>query len=384
MARGSIVKRKSGNWAIVYPLPDGRQKWETVGRRKKEAERVLNERMRDIHRGQYQELKAISFGDFASKWLSDYSEPRHKPNTHRFYRDIVLLHLVPCFGCLKLTSITPHMIEEYLAKKRKEGHLCPTTIGYTLRVLKTILKRALVWGYLLKNPAEHVEMPRAERKEMEILTVEELQLFLKTAKETEPEHYPFFLTAALTGMRLGELLALRWTDINWTNGQIHVRRSLSFGKFTEPKSRAAVRAIIVPPSLLSVLKRHKLSCTVSESDLVFPNEEGKALDPNNLRRRQFKRILRKAGLREIRIHDLRHTYASILIAQGENLKFIQSQLGHSSAQVTLDRYGHLMPQVQHGVGERLERTVFSTQSQVHISNPLAEGLSDTPELVATQ
>lgn len=112
-----------------------------------------------------------------------------------------------------------------------------------------------------------------------------------------------------------------------------------------------------------------LSSPSSELNLVFPNKEGKPQSPDNLRRRCFDRVLRKAGLRKIRFHDLRHTYASILIAQGENLKFIQSKLGHSSAQLTLDRYGHMMPQVQQGVGERIENTIFSTAP---ISNPLAE------------
>ncbi|MDI6690007.1 MAG: site-specific integrase [Actinomycetota bacterium] len=112
------------------------------------------------------------------------------------------------------------------------------------------------------------------------------------------------------------------------------------------------------PYLISVLKRHRLSCPPSELDLVFPNKEGKIMDAENMGRRHFLPALRRAGLRKIRFHDLRHTYTSLLIAQGENLKFIQQQLGHSSLQVTLDRYGHLMPQVQHGAGERLQSTVF--------------------------
>ncbi|MDI6821918.1 MAG: site-specific integrase [Actinomycetota bacterium] len=140
------------------------------------------------------------------------------------------------------------------------------------------------------------------------------------------------------------------------------------GRLAEPKSRASKRALVASPTLLKVLKKHKLSCPLSELDLVFPNEEGKLADPRNVINRHFLPALRQAGLRRIRFHDLRHTYASILIAQGENLKFIQSQLGHSSAKTTLDRYGHLMPEVQCGAGERLESAVFGTPVSKILAN----------------
>src|SRR3990170_5900691 len=258
MARGSIVKR-GRNYSIVYYV-DGKQKWKAIGPSKKEAERVLTEIIGELNRGQYRELKEITFGEFAEKWLSDYAEPRVKATTFNFYRDIIRLHLIPDFGGFKLTSISPHMIEEYLAKKRREGMLSPTSIGYHLRVMKTILKRAIIWGYLAQNPEEHVEKPRTQRKEMDFLNVDEVQTLLQNV---EPEYFPFFLTAILTGMRRGELLALKWSDINWTTNQIHVRRSLVMGKFEEPKSKAAIRSIIMPPVLVKTLKKHKLSCPPS-------------------------------------------------------------------------------------------------------------------------
>lgn len=355
MARGSIVKRPSGNYAIIYYV-DGEQKWKTIGPRKKDAEKALSDIITRINTGQYQELKEIRFSEFTEKWLKDYAEPRVKASTLRFYSDIVALHLKPRFGKYKLISITPHLIEEYLSDKHKESRLSSTSIGYHLRVLKTILKRAIIWGYLKNNPAQHIEKPRVEKKEMDFLNVEEIRLFLENV---ELEYYPHFLTAVFTGMRRGELLALKWSDVNWATNQIHVRRSLVLGKIDEPKSRAAIRAIIMPPLLVKVLKKHKLSCTPSEQDFIFPNREGKILDAGNLIKRHLLPALRRAGLRRITFHSLRHSYASLLIAQGENLKYIQSALGHSSAQVTLDRYGHLMPQVQHGAGERLENTIFN-------------------------
>jgi len=353
MARGCIVKRGK-SYAIKYRV-DGKQKWKTIGPSKKEAERALVELMRRIHRAEYQEAEEIAFKDFAQKWLEDHAKPRVRIATFEGYRDMLKLHLVPYFGDQKLQKISAHSVEKYLSDKRKEGKLSPRTIGYHLFMLKTMFKRAIIWGYLYANPAQYIERPRAETKKMDFLTVEELQLFLKNVS---PKFFPFFLTTVLTGMRRGELFALKWGDINWVTGQIHVRRAYVRERFQEPKSRAGTRAIVMPPILVKVLKRHKLSSPASDLNLVFPNEEGNPLNGGNIYNREFLPALRRAGLCKIRFHDLRHTYASLLIAQGENLKFIQQQLGHSSAQMTLDRYGHLMPQVQHGAGERLQNTVF--------------------------
>jgi len=277
VARGSIVK-KGQNYYIVYRV-NGKQKWKAAGNNKRKAERMLTEIVSQINRGEYREIKEITFKEFAEKWLRDYAEGRIKASTYKFYRDIVRLHLKPHFGEFKLTSITTHMVEEYLAKKRREGKLSLTSIGYHLRVMKTILKRAIIWGYLANNPAEYVEKLRVERKEMDFLNIEEIRLFLKNV---DKEYHPLFLTAVLTGMRRGELLALKWSDINWATGQIHVRRSLTLGKIEEPKSKAAIRAIIMPPVLVKVLKRHKLSCLISELDLVFPNREGKIMDAERI------------------------------------------------------------------------------------------------------
>ncbi len=366
MARGSIQKRGT-NYYIRYRL-NGKQICKVVGPNKKTAERRLTDIMGQIHKGGYQEIKDINFAEFAEKWKADYAKPRVKPSTYEFYRHNIDKHIVPRFRDYNLSNITTHMIDEFLADKQREiskdvntgraRQLSPTTVGYLALILKMIFKRAIIWEYLIKNPAEYVERPRAAKHEMDFLNIEELQCFLSSVETKDPAYYPLFLTAALTGMRRGELLGLKWGDVNWTNNQIHVRRSATADSLGKPKSSAGTRAIIVPPMLISVLRKHRLASPASEQDLMFPNASGTIIDGPHMVRRHFKPALRRAGLREVRFHDLRHTYASILISQGENLKFIQSQLGHSSAQITLDRYGHLMPQVQHGAGERLQDAVF--------------------------
>lgn len=366
MARGAIVKR-GRTYHIVYRL-DGQQKWRAIGPNKKEAEAALAEIMRAIHRSEYQEPKDITFKDFAKVWLSDYASVKVRRSTYTFYETILRLHLIKHFGDKPLKRISTHGIESYLAEKLKEGQLSATTIGYHLRVLKTVLKRAVLWGYLRSNPADSIEKPKARKAEMDFLSPEEIKLFLA---QVDKDYYALFLMAILTGMRRGELLGLKWGDIDWNSGLVFVRRSLWRGQLVSTKSERAARAIVMSPKLAKTLKLHKLATLGSDLDLIFCNTDGKPLDPDSLVRNQFHPALRRAGLRKIRFHDLRHTFTSLLIYQGENIKFIQAQLGHASIQTTLDRYGHLLPEGNREAGERLDSLVFG--------NSVSKLLAKSPE-----
>ncbi|MFH0812068.1 MAG: site-specific integrase [Pseudomonadota bacterium] len=144
----------------------------------------------------------------------------------------------------------------------------------------------------------------------------------------------------------------------WFNHQVQVRRTFNHGRPYEPKSTKSVRSIDLGPTVINELKKWKLACPKNELDLVFPNENGKPIDCNNMVKYHFHPALRRAGLRRIRFHDLRHTYTTLLIAQGEHPKYIQTQMGHSSIKVTMDTYGHLMESVNREASKRLEMTVF--------------------------
>ncbi|MCP4632157.1 MAG: site-specific integrase [candidate division Zixibacteria bacterium] len=180
-------------------------------------------------------------------------------------------------------------------------------------------------------------------------------------------------------MRRGELLALKWSDIDWNSSHIIVRRSLYRGQVITPKSKYSYRRIVMSPMLNKTLEEHRLFVPQSEFDLVFCRDDGKPLCPHSLVKRKFFPTLTRAGLRRIRFHDLRHTYASLLIAQGENIKFIQNQLGHSSAMTTLDRYGHLMPNAHNEAAEKLDQTVFGNFVRKLLENPTQRGLPQKQE-----
>jgi len=353
MAKGSVVKR-SGTYYAVYR--DGtRQVWERAGNSKKMADMILSKRMNEVNTGCFVEPKQTRFSEFAQKWLDDYAKINVRPITFISYEGIIRLHLNPDLGHKWLEKVTAGDIQQIISRKISKEGLSPKTAINIIVVIKEMLDHAVAWGYLYRNPARNVKRPRVEEKEMDFMTPEEIRLFLRNVSE---EYHAFFLTAILTGMRRGEIVGLKWTDINWNSSEIVVRRALYKGEFSNPKTRHANRRILMSPMLHHAMEQHRLLGRRSEHNLIFCNREGNPIDANNMVKREFYPALERAGIRRIRFHDLRHTYASLLIAQGENIKFIQSQLGHSSAKTTLDRYGHLMPNLENNAAKRLDKNVF--------------------------
>lgn len=382
MAQGSIVKRcpacgnrakapcahKEARYAIVYYVGK-RQRWETVGPSRRVAEQRLSATLAEIAAGTHRPPKLIHFAEFAERFLRDYAVLKVRPSTLETYRYLIAGRLSPAFGHLPMTQLTSEAIEGFLAALERDQGLSRKSINNTLILLKTMLKCAKRWGYLKDNPAEGIKRLTLELREMACLTPAEIQVLLRQADEP---YRTLFLTAVLTGMRQGELLGLQWGDVDFVQSQIHVRRSVYWrGRknlkpdepawtFVPPKTRYSRRAIVMSSHLAEALELHKINGPVSPWDLVFCTPQGTPFEPSTVLDAHFLPTLARAGVRRVRFHDLRHTYATLLIAQGENIKFIQSQLGHASAQMTLDRYGHLLPNAHHGVARRLDEQVFGS------------------------
>lgn len=385
MARGSVVKRcavcrrqnlRESNpcnhpermYGISYRVGK-KQIFKTIGPNKKEAEAVLTQTISEVNNGTFYQAEEISLNDFIDKWLDEYAAPRIKANTLYKYKNALQKHVRPGLGHHYLSKITQNDIRALMTKliKVKSAKTC----NNLLTMLKTIFKYARRWGYIRISPAEDVDKYRVEREEMDFLRPDEITLLLKHC------HGPFktfVFTAVLTGMRKAELLGFQWGDIDWNSNTIFVKRSLKYrykskknGEkgwyFDTPKTKYSVRAITMSPRLKEALEIHRITSPTNEDELIFVNKAGSPLDPDNIIKREFQPALRMAGLRLVRFHDLRHTYTSLLIAQGENIKFIQSQLGHASIQTTMDRYGHILPNTNKGVGERLDKLVFGEYQQ---------------------
>lgn len=374
---GSIHK-KGNKYYIVFRVYDSKtgkkkQKWTPAGISKREAERKLVELMGEVHNGSYKEIKKITFDNFSKLWIDSYAKTKTKPSTLRSYQDIIKNHLTPAMGDYLLTEINTAMLQRYVAIRLDD--VKPKTVINELVPMKRMFKHAVTWGYLKVNPAEYVERPRVEYEEMEILTPDEIRLFLDNVTI---KYKCIFLTAILTGMRRGELLGLQWGDIDWQHCQIHVRRSLcnTSKKLISPKSKRSIRKIDMSPSLVMELKRHKLASPVSEIDLVFANSKGRPSDGDSLVKRQFLPALRRAKIRKVRFHDLRHSNVALRIEQEQNIKYIQHQLGHASIQTTLDRYGHLIKEVNQEQAMKLDNALGFVEQSGNFSDSVRSLLEE--------
>jgi integrase len=331
--RGSI-QRKGKTFYAVIPL-SGRRVWYKGGT-KRDAERVLAERLSEINQGTYQESSKKTFKKFSDLWLKSYAQANLKASTFLSYQDIIERLLDPTWGHLRLSNLTTGNLQRYVSERLKT--VSPKTVINEIVVIKEMFKHAYRWGYIWRNPAEHLERPKLIRPEIEILNPEEVDKLLAKASN----HYRLaFQTCVLTGLRAGELWGLRWSDIDWNSWQLHIRQSLWKGQFQTPKSKYSVRRVDIPEQLAHELKKWKLASPKNEQDLAFPSPEGKPTCHDNMIKRHFDPALRRAGLRHVSFHSLRHTNASMRIQAGQNIKYIQTQLGHSSIKVTLDIYGHL-------------------------------------------
>jgi len=386
MARGSIYKRceicrkdgikgftncshKKANYVICYWVGH-KQKWETIGPNKKDAEHILGKRVAEISQGTYFKAPDITFRDFSQRWIENGPQSRVKPSTLRNYQSDLNTHLISAFGDYLLSHLNQERIEHFFAGLIKIRS--PKTVNNIRLTLHMLMSYALKIKYISYNPVFDIPPYKVEYEEMDFLKPEEIKLLLQHSREP---YKTIFLTAVLTGMRRGEVLGLQWGDIDWNSNIIFVRRSIYWAgwkgnegnktrwQFVSPKSKRSIRAIVMSPRLKEALEMHRLTAPVSSCDLVFCNGEGNPIEPDNMVKREFLPTLSFAGLRRIRFHDLRHTYTSLLIAQGENVKFIQSQLGHASIQTTMDRYGHLLPANQYGVGSKLDSQIFVSEPQ---------------------
>jgi integrase len=300
---------------------------------------------------------------YADRWLTD-GEAERKASTQRFYRFNLKLHILPALGEHPIASIKRKHCRELLTACQQKG-LKPASLRGVNRTLSAVLTQAVEDELLPANPAfrmgRHVRGGDDDATpEIQPLTRDEAHAFLTTTKAHFPEWYAFFLCSLRTGMRLGELLALQWADVDLHGRFADVRRNLVAGRITTPKNRQRRRVDLsqhLTDTLRSLLTKRKAAALKSGEPTaawVFCNRDGAPLDGDNLRKRAFYRILEQANLRAIRFHDLRHTYASHLIQQGESLAYVKEQLGHSSIQVTVDIYGHLIPSANRAAVDKLD------------------------------
>jgi len=342
--------RKRGNRYQVLAKDKGRQVCCGTYRRKHEADTRLRIIEKQFAEGRLGIIHEISFSDFSAEWLEKHAKLK-KPSTCADYQGVISKHLIPYFRNTAIQDITTSHIQGYVTYKLKNTH--PRTINKTLMVLGLMFRHAEQWGYVYENPVRNVERPRVPHSEMAYLTPAEVRRLLL---ELQGADRSVVATAVLTGMRRGELTGLKWGDVDLEKGIVHVRRSYNYKTgFSSPKTKRGSRAVLIPTSLVDILG--ELNKGVKSDGLVF-GKDGEPL-PENFPRSVLQPALKRAGLPRIRFHDLRHTYAAMMISNGENIKFVAQQLGHTSTRTTWDIYAHLLPEASEGFGGRLDDMVFN-------------------------
>jgi len=356
--RGSIRQRGKKSWQIqIYVTgPDGkpRRHFETTRGRKGDAQRRLTELLSSLDKGVYTPPGRLTVAEHLHNWLDGYVRTNCSQRTFDGYESIIEHHLIPSLGHYQLKQLHAQVIQAYYGKALE--NLSSRTVHHQHRVLSQSLKYAVRQGYLGRNPAELVDPPSPKGKAMQTLTQSEVQDLLISAQHNY--FYPVIYTAVSTGLRQAELLGLRWRDIDIASRSISVNQTLykrhGICQFNKPKTEHSRRRVSMTSKLAEFLGEyrlererfyHQLGKTTTLDDLVFANIEGNPLDPSFLSH-TFGKIVKRAGLKHCRFHDLRHTFASLMFLRGVPPKVISEALGHSSVAFTMDIYSHIIPGMQ--------------------------------------
>lgn len=307
--------------------------------------------------------KKMTFKELSQQYLDCHCEIYCKLSTKKGYESY-LNSINDFMGNCKASEVDYQLVIRFVDKLRKEKK-SNKTINNNIVLLKSIFNYAKNNDILVKNPIEKVKKLQNKQIEMNFLKLDDIKLLLEKCKTEKKytRYYPLLYTAIFTGMRRGEILALTWHDVDFKHKTIRVNKSVYKNTVVDPKTLASNRKVDMTNELCQVLQEHKKNRN-KVTTLVFPNKEGKFMDPDNLVERFFKKLTGDCGLYSIRWHDLRHTYVSLLIAAGVPIKYIQSQVGHSSIQVTMDRYGHLLPDVNTQAVSALESLFAKKQEQI--------------------
>ena len=360
---GSIYQRKDGRWVASLSLENRKRKY-FYGDTRREVQEKLKVALREQQQGTLVTSPQQSLKQFLERWLEDAYKPTVKLRSYVQYRSIVNHHLIPGLGHVALQKLMPEMIHALYRQKLDDG-LAASTVGFIHKVLCRALEDAMKWGLVARNVSKLVTLPRVEKFESQILTVEQARKLLEVARGTPLD--ALLLVALTTGMRHGELLALRWADVDFEKGTVFVHRTVSrIGSYglveSEPKTKSSKRRIVLPTVATAALQKHQAEQVQAkkiagdswqDKGIVFCDVNGGFLESKTVLRR-FRKLLQQANLPRIRFHDLRHSAATILLSMGVNPKEVQERLGHSSIMMTMDVYGHVLPSMSQEAANKMD------------------------------
>jgi integrase len=335
---------------------------------KREAQAAMTTWLAEIDKGAAVDRSRQTVADLLRYWLDTYARPNVRPKTLQLYEDTIDRHLVPGLGHVPVQKLTAAAVQAFYAERLAAG-VSAWAVAACHQRLKQALTMAVRLGIVAGNVCAMVRPPRVRHREMTTWDADQARRFLAVAS-TGSAYGPIWMVALATGMRRGELLGLRWQDVDLERGTVHVRQSVGRvrGKMvlSQPKSRAGKRVIPLQAAVVAALRDHKvrqnerrlvLGAAWEDHDLVFAAASGRPINPSNLRR-DFMTLAKRAGVPVIRIHDQRHTYATLGLSTGASLKALSESMGHAQTSITINTYAHALPHQRREVADKVADVLF--------------------------
>jgi integrase len=377
--QGSIRQRGRQSWELKFDLGRDpvtgkrRIRYHSFKGTKRAAQLELTQLLSAHAKGEYIDPSRVTTSEFLDRWERDWASINVSPKTFERYSELLRKHVRPHIGILPIQKVRPTDLNELYAKLLRSG-LAARTVGHVHRVVHRALVHALQWSVVHRNVSDLVSPPRVASTEIELLTPAQVQIVLHTLEGRTI--YPILVMALATGMRRGELLALRWKDVNLDGGSVQVEQSLEQTKsglrFKSPKTKHGRRSITLPPSAVTVLRDHwkaqqerRLTLGMGkalDNSLVFATWEGKPRSPSSVTK-EWSLAIAATKLPRVTLHSLRHTHASHLIASGMDVLTISRRLGHGSPTITLAVYGHLFPNTDDRAAQIMEAALVPKSAE---------------------
>ena len=387
---GTVRQRKDGRWEgrIVIGYDDnGYPKTKNVlAKTKKECVEKLQKLKAECGGLKPEKVRPeMAFGDWLTYWYENHSKPKIRPTTQETYESRIRLHIIPEIGNIPLNKLTQNDLQQFYGRLKKSGRkrftdkygegLSDRMVRMCHATCRSALEKAVQDGLIRVNPAIGCKLPPKKAREMQVLTREELQRFLIQAKFEG--YYEVFLLDLATGLRRGELMALQWDDLNFKTGVLNVNKQVYDVRgqlqISTPKTKNSVRKLVLPPAVVAVLREYKETV---DSRWMFPSpvKEDCPITPGVVRRR-LQLILEHAGCKHVRFHDLRHTFATLALENGMDVKTLSAMLGHVSAATTLDIYTHITDDMQRAAAASIGRSIGKAEPREE-TEPERKGIVD--------
>lgn len=364
------IRKRGNKYCIVIDIgPDPetgkrRQKWFSGYKTKKEAEKDVAKKITELNEGTFIEPSKITLKEYLNSWL-EIKSMSIEESTHACYLTYINTHIIPSIGTIALPKLNVMHIQKCYKTAINKG-MANNSILLMHRILKTALNLAVKQNVISRNPAALAEIPKREKAPIQTWTEEEVKKFLLHSQETR--YHIGCLLAITTGMRLGEVLGLRWQDVDFENHTVTINQTSGHDDKIKKtaKTNSSKRTIPVPIETIEALKKHRITinkeklrfgAAYQDQDLINCNEFGNVFRKDSFRR-QFIKIIKNAGIKQIKFHDLRHTHATLLLKQGVNPKIISERLGHTDISITLSVYSHVLPNMQEEAVKNFGKSIF--------------------------